>query len=50
MKDLLSDVDMPEQDVRESLRKLDDAGLAQRNRAIWRAVSLDGADPEGSPD
>ena len=50
VKDLLSDVDMPEQDVRESLRKLDDAGLAQRNRAIWRAVSLDGADPEGSPD
>jgi predicted ArsR family transcriptional regulator len=49
VKDLLADVDMPEHDLRESLRKLHDAGLAQRTRATWRAVSIDGADPEISP-
>jgi predicted transcriptional regulator len=49
VKDLLADVDMPEHDVRESLRKLHDAGLAQRNRATWRAVSIDDADTELSP-
>jgi predicted ArsR family transcriptional regulator len=49
VKDLLSDVDMPEHDVRESLRKLDAAGLAHRSRSMWRAVSSDGADPEISP-
>jgi predicted transcriptional regulator len=49
VKDLLGDVDMPEQDVRESLRKLHDAGLAQRNRATWSAVSIDSADRESSP-
>jgi predicted transcriptional regulator len=50
VKDLLIDVDMPERDVRESLRKLDAAGLAHRNRGTWRAVSSDGGDPEISPD
>jgi predicted ArsR family transcriptional regulator len=49
VKDLLADVDMPEHDLRESLRKLDAAGLAQRNRGTWRAVSSDGRDPEISP-
>jgi predicted ArsR family transcriptional regulator len=50
VKDLLTDVDMPEHDVRESLRKLDAAGLAQRKRGTWRVVSSDGGDPEISPD
>ena len=49
VKDLLVDVDMPEDDLRESLRKLDAAGLAQRNKAMWRVVSGDGGDPEISP-
>jgi predicted transcriptional regulator len=49
VKDLLAEVDMPERDLRESLRKLDDAGLAQRNKAKWRAVSIDGDDPEILP-
>jgi predicted transcriptional regulator len=49
VKDLLGDIDMPEHDLRESLRKLHDAGLAQRNRATWRAVSLDTADGEILP-
>jgi DNA-binding transcriptional ArsR family regulator len=46
VKELLADLDMVESDLRESLRKLDDAGLAHRNRSIWRVVSIDGADPE----
>jgi predicted ArsR family transcriptional regulator len=46
VKDLLAEVDMPEHDVRESLRKLDAAGLAERNRGTWRVVSSDGGDPE----
>jgi predicted ArsR family transcriptional regulator len=47
--DLLADVDMPEHDLRESLRKLDAAGLVQRNNAMWRAMSSDGGDPAISP-
>jgi predicted ArsR family transcriptional regulator len=50
VRDLLADVDIPEQDLRESLRKLDAAGLAQRDRGTWRVVSSDGGDPEVSPD
>jgi DNA-binding transcriptional ArsR family regulator len=49
VKDLLADVDMPERDLRESLRKLDAAGLVRRNRALWSAVSIDGSDPAISP-
>jgi len=49
VKDLLADVDMPEHDLRESLRKLDAAGLVQRNNAMWRAMSSDGGDPAISP-
>jgi len=48
VKELLTDVDMPEHDLRESLRKLDAAGLAQRYRGTWRAASGDGGDPEVS--
>jgi hypothetical protein len=49
VKELLTEVDMPEHDLRESLRMLDAAGLAQRSRAVWRAVSIDGGDPEIPP-
>ena len=48
VKELLTVVDMPEHDLRESLRKLDAAGLAQRYRGTWRAASGDGGDPEVS--
>ena len=44
VKDLLHDFDMQESDLRESLRKLDDAGLAQRIRGTWRAVPLEAAE------
>jgi DNA-binding transcriptional ArsR family regulator len=49
VKDLLTEVDMPEQDLRLSLRKLGDAGLAERSRATWRAVSIDAPESESSP-
>jgi hypothetical protein len=46
VKDLLTDVAVPERDLRESLRKLDDAGLAQRKGGTWTALSDDaGAQP-----
>ena len=40
VKQLLDDIDIPEPDLRESLRRLDRAGLAERVRGTWRAVPL----------
>jgi predicted Rossmann fold nucleotide-binding protein DprA/Smf involved in DNA uptake len=48
VKELLQDSDMPEQELRETLRKLDSAGLAQRVKGTWRAVPLSGADGESA--
>jgi predicted transcriptional regulator len=42
VKELLSNCDIPERDLRETLRKLDSAGLAQRVKGTWRAVPLNG--------
>jgi hypothetical protein len=44
VKDLLRDGDISEVDLRETLRKLDRAGLAQRIKGTWRAIPLQGAD------
>jgi DNA-binding transcriptional ArsR family regulator len=44
VKDLLRDFDMPEPDLRETLRKLDAAGLAHRIKGNWTAVPLERAD------
>jgi DNA-binding GntR family transcriptional regulator len=52
VKDLLREFDVPESDLRETLRKLDAAGLAQRIRGTWRAVPLEDAEqaePAGEP-
>jgi len=46
VKDLLRDGDIPESDLRESLRKLDSAGLARRVKGTWMAIPLQDADPE----
>jgi hypothetical protein len=46
VKDLLLDFDIPERDLRETLRKLDQAGLAQRVKGVWRAVPLEDAPVE----
>jgi hypothetical protein len=45
VKELLSDCDIPERDLRETLRKLDSAGLAHRIKGTWRAIPLQDAAP-----
>jgi hypothetical protein len=56
VKDLLGDSGMPETELRETLRKLDEAGLARRVKGTWRAVPLETAErrsrsgPEPAPD
>jgi DNA-binding transcriptional ArsR family regulator len=48
VKDLLADVEMSEPNLRESLRKLDAAGLVMRAGRLWTAVRIDGEDPQSS--
>ena len=48
MKDLLGDFEIPESELRETLRKLDEAGLARRSKGAWWAVPLEIAEPEPS--
>jgi hypothetical protein len=49
-KDLLRDFDnIPEPELRETLRKLDSAGLAQRVKGVWKAIPLE-PDAAGPPD
>ena len=45
VKDLLRDGDIPESDLRETLRKLDSAGLAERVKGTWRAIPIQAAVP-----
>jgi predicted transcriptional regulator len=47
-KDLIADVEMSEPELRQSLRKLDQAGLVMRVGRLWTAVRLDGEDPPSS--
>ena len=44
VKTILSEHDILETELRETLRKLDAAGLAKRVKGTWVAVPLDGAD------
>jgi predicted ArsR family transcriptional regulator len=46
VKDLLRELEIPESELREALRKLDAAGLVRRMRGLWSAVPLDTAEPE----
>ena len=50
VKDLLGVLDIPEPELRDALRKLDAAGLAQRLKGTWSAVPLDAAEPEPPSD
>jgi hypothetical protein len=52
VKDLLGDFEIPESELRETLRKLDEAGLARRMRGTWSAVPLEIAEqgPRSAPD
>jgi hypothetical protein len=45
VRDLLGDLGMPESELRETLRKLDQAGLARRTRGTWCAVPLETDQP-----
>jgi hypothetical protein len=45
VRDLLGDLGMPESELREALRKLDEAGLARRTRGTWCAVPLEADQP-----
>jgi len=40
VKELLQESDVPEAELRETLRKLQAAGLAQRSRAVWTAIPI----------
>ena len=42
---LLGDFGIPENELRETLRKLDQAGLARRTRGTWCAVPLETDEP-----
>jgi predicted ArsR family transcriptional regulator len=44
VKHMLEELDITEPDLRETLRKLDAAGLAHRTRGTWMAVPLEGSD------
>ena len=46
VKQLLEELDMPESELRETLRKLDQAGLAQRLKATWHAIPIEPAPAE----
>jgi hypothetical protein len=46
VKDLLLEVEMPEAELREALRKLDAAGMVQRIKGTWSAIPLATAEPE----
>jgi predicted ArsR family transcriptional regulator len=47
VKHLLDELDIPEPELRETLRKLDAAGLARRGtKGVWMAVPLEASLPE----
>jgi DNA-binding IclR family transcriptional regulator len=48
VKDLLRQFEIPESELRETLRKLDAAGLARRMGGTWQAVPLETAEPRSS--
>jgi hypothetical protein len=45
VKTLLIDHDIPEVELRETLRKLDAAGLVKRTKGLWIAIPLEDAAP-----
>jgi hypothetical protein len=47
VKGLLGEFEIPESELRHTLRKLDEAGLARRANGIWYAIPLD--PPNGHP-
>ena len=45
VKHLLGELNIAEPELRETLRKLDAAGLARRIKGTWMAVPLEGSEP-----
>jgi hypothetical protein len=45
VKHLLGELDIAEPELRETLRKLDAAGLARRIKGTWVAVPLEESEP-----
>jgi len=45
VKTLLGELSIPEPELRETLRKLEAAGLAKRVKGTWVAIPLEGAEP-----
>jgi hypothetical protein len=48
VKELLGEFDISEPELRETLRKLDAAGLARRSKGAWWAVPLETAEPRSN--
>jgi DNA-binding transcriptional ArsR family regulator len=48
VKALLGELSIPEPELRETLRKLEAAGLAKRVKGTWIAVPLEGAEPRAA--
>jgi DNA-binding transcriptional ArsR family regulator len=48
VKALLGELSIPEPELRETLRKLEAAGLAKRVKGTWIAVPLEDAEPRVS--
>ena len=46
VKHLLDELDIPEIELRQTLRRLESVGLARRTKATWTAVPLEDAEPE----
>ena len=46
VKRMLEELDIPEVELRETLRKLDAAGLAKRQKGTWVAIPLEDAETE----
>jgi predicted ArsR family transcriptional regulator len=43
VRQLLDELDIPESELRETLRKLDQAGLVHRAKAVWFAIPIEPA-------
>lgn len=50
VRELLDDFEMPESELRETLRKLDQAGLARRGKGVWQAIPIEQPDRDSTAD
>lgn len=50
VRELLEDLEMPESELRETLRKLDQAGLARRGKGVWQAIPIEQPERDSTTD